>query len=54
MATEGKPETLFTEEDVKRLQRELAEKRRNGENPDDRLVREAQRAVDKRKNKEGK
>lgn len=40
----------WTEEDVKRLQRELAEKRKNGDNPDDKLVREAQRAVDKRKN----
>lgn len=46
-----KPEKQFTEEDVKRLQRELAEKRNLGENPDDTLVRKAQRAVDKRKNK---
>ncbi|MBI3237982.1 MAG: hypothetical protein HYZ43_03910 [Flavobacteriia bacterium] len=53
MATKGKTETLFTEEDVTRLQRELAEKRRNGENPDDTLVRKAQSAVDKRKNKQG-
>lgn len=53
MATKGKPETLFTEEDVKRLQRDLAEKRRNGENPDDSVVRKAQQAVDRRKNKEG-
>lgn len=49
-----KPEKQFTEEDVKRLQRELAEKRNRGEFPDDTLVRKAQRAVDRRKNENKK